>query len=295
MIRLPQMHIDLALDVRAELGEGPIWDARRSHLLFLDIMRGEVHTFDPSDGAHAIFEVGQPVGAITPSTRGDWVAAARDGFYRVNPTTGETALLAVVEADQPDNRMNDGYCDPQGRFWAGTMSMTPQREAGALYRLDPNGQVTQIITGVTTSNGIDWSPDGRFVYYVDTGTGRIDVFDFDAEHGWLLARRPLVTIAPEHGKPDGLIVDAEGFLWLALWGGGALHRYAPDGTLDRVVPMPVSHPTKCAFGGPDLADLYVTSASIALSADERAAQPHAGSLFRLRPGVTGRPARLFAG
>jgi len=295
MIRLPQMPIELALDVKADLGEGPIWDATRSCLLFLDIMRGEVHTFRPSDGAHAIFEVGQPVGAVTVSTRGDWIVAARDGFYRVDPATGRTMLVAMVEADRPDNRMNDGYCDPQGRFWAGTMSMTHQREAGALYRLDPDGQVTQIVTGVTTSNGIDWSLDGSLVYYVDTGTGRIDVFDFDAEHGRLLSRRPLVTIAPELGKPDGLIVDAEGFLWLALWGGSAVHRYAPDGTLDRVIPMPVSHPTKCAFGGPDLADLYVTSAATALSAEARAAQPQAGSLFRLQPGVKGRPAHPFAG
>jgi sugar lactone lactonase YvrE len=289
------MHIDLALDLRADLGEGPIWDARLRRLLFLDIMRGEIHTFDPATGDHAVFEVGQPVGAITPTKWGDWVAAARDGFYRVDPATGATMLLAAVEADLPDNRMNDGYCDPQGRFWAGTMSMVHQREAGALYRLDPDRRVTRILAGVTTSNGIDWSPDGSRVYYVDTGTGRIDLFDFDAEHGQLLNRRPLVAVAPEQGKPDGLIVDEEGYLWLALWGGGALHRYSPDGTLDRVVPMPVSHPTKCAFGGPDLADLYVTSASTALSPEERASHPHAGSVFRMSPGVRGRAARLFAG
>ena len=289
------MMVDIALDVRAELGEGPIWDARLKRLLFVDINRGEVHSYNPSDGTDAIFEIGQPVGAITPTTRGDWVAAARDGFFRVDPSTGATTLLAMVEADRPDNRMNDGYCDPQGRFWAGTMSMTHDRDAGALYRLDPNGHVTQMLAPVTISNGIDWSPDGALVYYVDTRTGRIDVFDFDAEGGRLLNRRPLVAIAPEDGKPDGLIVDEEGGIWLALWGGGTLHRYAPDGRLDRVVPMPVLHPTKCAFGGPDLADMYVTSASTALSADERASYPHAGSLFHLRPGMKGRPARPFAG
>ena len=158
------MHIDLALDIRADLGEGPIWDARLRRLLFLDIMRGEIHTFDPATGDHAVFEVGQPVGAITPTTWGDWVAAARDGFYRVDPKTGATMLLAAVEADLPDNRMNDGYCDPQGRFWAGTMSMVHQREAGALYRLDPDRRVSRILAGVTTSNGIDWSPDGSRVY-----------------------------------------------------------------------------------------------------------------------------------
>jgi sugar lactone lactonase YvrE len=133
------------------------------------------------------------------------------------------------------------------------------------------------------------------LYYVDTGTGRIDVFDFDAPAGTIAGRRPLVAIPPAQGKPDGLIVDADGCLWVALWGGGAIHRYAPDGQLDRAIPMPVTHPTKCAFGGPDLADLYVTSAWRALDPDARAAQPHAGSVFRLRPGVKGQVVHAFGG
>jgi sugar lactone lactonase YvrE len=289
------MDIELALDVKAELGEGPIWDAARQRLLFVDIMLGHVHEFDPVTGVDAIFEVGQPTGAVTPTARGDWLVAARDGFFRLNRATGATILFAIVEADRQDNRMNDGYCDARGRFWAGTMSMTHQREAGALYRLDPDGTVTTQIDYVTTSNGIDWSLDGRQMYYVDTGTSRIDVFDFDVEHGVIARQRPLVTIPAEQGKPDGLIVDADGCLWLALWGGGAIHRYTPDGRLDRAIAMPVSHPTKCAFGGPDLADLYVTSAWTALSRDQRAAQPSAGGLFRLRPGVKGRAAHVFAG
>lgn len=289
------MHIDIALDVKADLGEGPIWDAARRSLLFVDIMRGEVHEFDPANGRHAIFEVGQPVGALAPTTRGDWMAAVRDGFVRLDPATGGTRLAAIVEDDRPDNRMNDGYCDARGRFWAGTMSMTHEREAGSLYRLDPDGHVTRMVHGVTTSNGIDWSPDQRLMYYVDTGTGRIDVFDFDVARGDIANRRPFVSIAEKDGKPDGLIVDAEGAIWLALWGGGTLHRYTPDGKLERTVPLPVTHPTKCAFGGPDLADLFVTSARRPLSPKERERQPLAGSLLHCQPGVKGRPATRFAG
>ena len=284
------MQVELILDVKVELGEGPIWDQSRQRLLFVDIMRGDVHEFDPATGADSVFEVGAPVGAVTPTVRGDWLVATRDGFFRLNPATGNTTLAAIVEDDHPDNRMNDGYCDPRGRFWAGTMSMKHEAEAGALYRLDPNGKVTCMLTRVTTSNGIDWSPDGRSLYYVDTGTARIDVFDFDLDAGMISHRRPLVTIPDRDGKPDGIVVDAEGFLWLALWGGSAIRRYAPDGRLDRTIAMPVTHPTKCAFGGADLSDLYITSAWRALSPEERAAQPHAGSLFHCRPGVKGRPA-----
>jgi sugar lactone lactonase YvrE len=287
--------VELAFDVRAELGEGPLWDAARKRLLFVDIMLGHVHEWDPVSGADAIFEAGQPVSAVATTSTSDLILAVRDGFIRLNRTTGATTLVAIVEADHHDNRMNDGYCDARGRFWAGTMSMTHEREMGALYRLDPNGTVSQHLSGVTTSNGLDWSPDGRLLYYVDTGTGRIDVFDFDGQAGTIAGRRPLVAIAPAQGKPDGLIVDADGYLWVALWGGGAIHRYAPDGRLDRAIPLPVTHPTKCAFGGPDLADLYVTSAWKALSPDQRAAQPLAGSVFHLRPGVKGQVVHAFAG
>lgn len=289
------MQIDVALDVKTDLGEGPIWDQRRRSLLFVDIPRGEVHEFDPSSGSHAVFETGQPVGAIAPTSRGDWMAAVRDGFLRIDPATGETRLAAVVEEDRPDNRMNDGYCDPHGRFWAGTMSMSHEREAGSLYRLDPNGQVTLMFDGVTTSNGIDWSPDQRFMYYVDTGTGRIDIFDFDAASGEIRDRRPLVVVPERDGKPDGLIVDADGCIWLALWGGSAIHRYRPDGRLDRTLTLPVSHPTKCAFGGDDLSELFITSARRPLSAEGKEKEPHAGSILRCRPGVKGRPATPFAG
>jgi sugar lactone lactonase YvrE len=284
---------EVALDIRAELGEGPIWDDRRQRLLFVDIMRGHVHEFDPVTGADRVVEFSWPVGAVALTENGDWILAAIDGFYRANPESGAVQLVTSVEADRPDNRMNDGYVDARGRFWAGTMSMRKERGQGTLYRLDQDGVAYPIVSGVSTSNGIDWSPDNRTAYYVDTPTGRIDVFDFFLSTGAIENRRPFVTIPPGAGHPDGLIVDSEGFVWVCLWKGGAVRRYSPDGKLDRVIEMPVSLVTKCAFGGPDLDVLFITTAWIDLSEDQRAEQPLAGGLFRCRPGVKGKAINRF--
>lgn len=286
---------ELVLDVRAELGEGPVWDAARERLLFVDIMRGHVHEFNPSTGKDRVVEVGQPVGAIAPTVRGDWVIAAKDGFHRLDPVSGKTKLIAKVEAERTDTRMNDGYVDAHGRFWAGTMGLSGVRDRGALYRLDPDGRVHRMLGPVSVSNGIDWSPDNRIMYYVDTRTSRIDMFDFDPQRGAIARRRLFATIPEEVGYPDGLVVDESGFLWLCLWEGGAVHRLNPDGMVDRIIPMPVTLPTKCAFGGPTLEDLYITTAWIGLDETEKARQQHAGGLYRFRPGIKGRPARRFGG
>ena len=286
---------ELALNAQAQLGEGPLWDDRRQRLLFVDIMRGHVHEFDPATESDRIHMVGESVGAVALTTRGDWLLATKSGFSRLDPETGDVSPVATIEADQPKNRMNDGYVDSRGRFWAGTMGMGGLRGRGALYRLDPDGSVTRILTGVSTSNGIDWSPDDRLMYYVDTPTGRVDCFDFDVEAGTVRNRRPFVTIPPETGSPDGLVVDADGHVWLALWKGGAVHRYAPNGRLDYVALFPVTLTTKPAFGGSDLGDLYVTSAWIELKDVARARQPMAGGVFRLRPGAKGQRPRRFAG
>jgi sugar lactone lactonase YvrE len=288
------MTIDLVLDAHAELGEGPIWDDQRQRLMFADIMRGLVHEFDPISGSDRIYEIGEPVSAVALTRRGVYMLATKTGFVTLDPNSGLTSRVAFVEAEVQDNRMNDGYVDARGRFWAGTMNMYGRRH-GSVYRLDPDGKISRMIGGVSTSNGIDWSLDGKSMYYVDTPTGRIDVFDFDEASGTISNQRPLVNVPHTAGHPDGLIVDAEGFLWLALWAGGAIHRYAPDGRLDQSIALPATHPTKCAFGGPDLADLYVTTASIELSAEGRKAQPHAGGMYRLRPGMRGRAPNRYGG
>jgi sugar lactone lactonase YvrE len=289
------MDLEVALDARAELGEGVTWDPVAQRVIWVDIMRGRVHVFDPPSGACRTFPVGQPVGAAVPRAAGGLVLAVRDGFARLDLATGRMDPVAVVEAENPPRRMNDGACDAGGRFWAGTMALDERAGAGALYRLDPDGRVHRMLDEVTISNGIDWSLDGSRMFYIDTGTRRIDVFDFDPESGTIANRRPFVTIDAADGAPDGMTIDAEGGVWVALWGGGAVRRYDADGRLDLVIDLPVSHPTNCAFGGADLRDLYITTATIQLSPAQRASQPAAGALFRCRPGVAGRAAHAWRG
>jgi sugar lactone lactonase YvrE len=262
-------------------------------LYWVDIMRGCVHRFDPESGDDRAYSIGQPVGAVAASRSGDLMLAMRDGFGRLDLETGAVRPVAAVEADRLDHRMNDGACDSEGRFWAGTMAIDERPGAGALYRLDPDGSIHTMLQGVTVSNGIDWSADHRLMFYVDSATGRVDVFDFDRGHGAIENRRPFVRIPSECGIPDGLTLDSEEFVWVSLWRGGAVHRYAPDGSLDAVVRLPARYPTSCVFGGRDLGDLYVTTATIALTDAERSAQPFAGALFRCRPGVAGRKGHLF--
>jgi sugar lactone lactonase YvrE len=285
----------LALAARAELGEGACWDPRSHTLFWVDILRGRVHQFSPATSACRSWAVGQPVGAAAVREAGGLVLALRDGFATLDLETGALDWIARVEDDRPAQRMNDGRCDAAGRFWAGTMAFDPSPGTGTLYRLDPAGGATPVLADLTISNGLDWSPDGRSLYFVDSGTQRIDLFDFDLAAGALSNRREFVRVPDAAGMPDGLVVDADGCVWVALWGGGALHRYATDGALAAVVTLPVSHPTSCTFGGPDLTDLYVTSASVELTPAALARQPYAGGLFRLRPGVAGRAAHRFGG
>jgi sugar lactone lactonase YvrE len=254
-----------------------------------------VNRFRPGDGRATSLEVGQPVGAVALRERGGLVLAVRDGFGLLDPGSREVKMVAPIEANLAANRMNDGKCDPAGRFWAGTMDVDDQRGRGALYRLGTDLGVSRVLRGVTTSNGVDWSPDGQTMYYVDSGYPTIDAFDFDGSTGTPSRRRTLVALDPGDGTPDGLTVDAEGQIWLALWDGWEVRRYTPDGAPGLVVRLPVGRVTSCIFGGADLSDLYITSAWFGLSDEERAAQPHAGGVFRCRPGVSGRPARRFAG
>jgi sugar lactone lactonase YvrE len=286
---------DLVLDVAAELGEGPVWDAERRRLLFVDIMRGLVHAWDPATGNDRTIEVGEPVSAVAPTIRHDWVIATASGFSRLDPDSGHTMPIAAVEADRPETRMNHGLVDPRGRFWAGTMGMGGRTGAGTLYRLDRDGSVHPMLAPVDISNGLDWSPDGRLMYYADTPTGRVDVFDVDMDLGTIARRRTFADVSPSDGYPDGLVVDADGGVWLALWTGGAIRRYAPDGRLDLVVRVPASLTTSCAFGGEDLATLYITTAWIDLDAEGRRREPHAGGVFAVRPGARGRPVTPFGG
>jgi sugar lactone lactonase YvrE len=285
-----RLQADLVLDARADLGEGPLWDARTGELVWVDIMAGLVHRFDPESGTDRAFDVRQPVSAIVPRAAGGYVLALRDGFAFWD---GDAAtVVAPIEPQRREIRMNDGACDSRGRFWAGTMHVDYRRGEGSLYRLDADKTAQVMLSGVTISNGIAWSLDETTMYYVDTPTQCIDAFDFDAETGAISDRRRIVKIDAEAGSPDGLIVDAEGCIWVALWDGWEVRRYDPAGKHLASVAVPAARVTKPAFGGPDLTDMFITTAS-----PEKAnpSQPYAGGVFHVRPGVAGLPAHAYAG
>lgn len=284
--------VDVTYDSQDQCGESPTWLADLNRFAWVDIPAHLVHILDVSAGTRQSIDVGVDVGAIAPMAGGGLVAALKGRFAAVHPD-GHTSKLAAVEADLADNRMNDGKTDSHGRFWAGTMDYHARPDAGTLYRLNADLTVDTMLTSVTISNGIGWSPDDRLMYYVDSPTQRIDVFDYDADDGTISNRRVLAEVPRDAGLPDGMAIDSDGCLWLALFGGGSVRRYTPDGRVDAVLALPASQITSCAFGGPDLCDLYITSASIGLSSQERGTQPLAGAVFHCRPGATGLPPTLF--
>ena len=287
--------LELVLDARADLAEGPSWDAETRRLIWVDITAGAVHRFDPASGDDERFEIGQSVGAAVPTSDDRLALAVRDGFAILDPATGGIGRIADVEADLPETMMNDGKCDPAGRLWAGTKDVEGSRPLGSLYRLGADRRPTRILTGLTVSNGLGWSPDGATMYFIDSPTQRVDMFEFDVETGDVANRRSMLDFPREFGLPDGMTVDEEGLLWVAFWSGSAVRRIHPDGRVVAEVELPVSQVTSCAFGGDDLSDLYLTSARDGLSGAQLREQPHAGSLFRLRLGVRGLPQRPFAG
>jgi sugar lactone lactonase YvrE len=280
-------------------GEGPVWDERDGVLRFVDLTRGDVMTFDPRrsasgpESADALrrVHVADVVAALRPRTSGGWVLALERGFALTEPGSWRAGALIAAFTD-PAIRMNDGGCDPGGGFLCGSMAYTATTGAGSLYRLAPDGSVSEVLAGVTISNGFCVDPIGSLAYYIDTPTRRIDVFDLASDGATLEGRRPFVHIEPGAGLPDGLTVDADGGVWVALYGGSAVRRYLPDGRLDTVVTVPTPHVTAPAFGGAGLRDLYITTSQEGIDV---AADRLAGSLFHAEPGPRGLPPRPYAG
>ncbi|MFV2121235.1 SMP-30/gluconolactonase/LRE family protein [Streptomyces sp. Act-28] len=270
----------------AQLGEGPTWDPAAGRLVWVDVLGSRVHTYDPADGRRTVMLTAQHVGAAKPRAGGGHVVNLRDGIGLYDPDGSFRWLLH----DPVDGRRgNDAAVAPDGSLWAGTMRYDEAPGGGALPRIAPDGTATTLLPDVTVSNGTGWSPEGDLVYYVDSPTRRIDVLRTD--DGRVVDRRPLAVVEPGAGFPDGLTVDADGCVWVALWDGAALRRYTPDGRLDRTVPLPVRRPTACAFGGPGLRDLYVTTARTGLD------HPHplSGSLLVLPDAGQGGEGYAFAG
>jgi sugar lactone lactonase YvrE len=287
--------VDLVLDAHAETGEGPVWDHRDESLLWIDVTRGMVHRFDPVTRRDESFHVGQHVGALALRSAGGFVLAVRGGFANFDLGTSRAQAIADTEAATPTNRMNDGKVDSKGRFWAGSMAYSEEGREGSLYRLDQDHSVTRILTGLGISNGLGWSPNDRVMYHIDSLTGGVDAYDFNADTGQITNRHRLIDIERADGIPDGMTVDGEGYLWVALWNGWGIRRYRPDGALDGEIRLPVRQVSCCTFGGPDMRDLYITTAARDLSALELDDQPGAGGVFRHQPGVAGLPSRSYGG
>lgn len=355
--------VEVLIHTQALIGESPVWEGDAGVLLWVDILRGEIHATVASSGVDAVLRMGTAVGAVALRRRGGLVAAAGDGFCFVAdddarallrgvrddavdaPRSEESADVGVcqrprwlwragqggalhgktidggakrepfssevveprcVSRDAPCGdaeqgptglalRMNDAKCDVAGRLWGGTMTVERRPGACALYRLDPEGTVSRALGGVTLSNGLGWSPNGRTMYYIDTPLRRVDAFDFDVDTAAITRRRHLVQMEAGVGNPDGMTVDAEGCLWVAMAHGSAIRRYTPAGRLDKVVTLPVRKVTSCSFGGPGLDQLFVTTACVGLSEQELVAEPLAGAVLCCEVGARGLPADRFAG
>lgn len=279
----------------SRLAEGPVWDDSSGQLLWVDVPGGMVHRGDPVGGTCVCADVGAPVSLAVARRDGGWLIGKADGLYRWDPGSGLGQRWVAIEADRPENRLNDGACDPAGRLWVGTMASDAATGAGALYRVDADGVVARMLDGVTISNGLGWSPDGARFYYVDTPTGRVDTFAFDVAGGELGQRETFIAFTSDDGDPDGLAVDAEGAIWVAMWGGGTVRRYTPDGVLDHVVELPAANVTSCAFGGQDGTTLFVTTAQADGGTTTEAGEPGPGHVFAYPTRVAGAPVTRFAG
>lgn len=300
--------VELVLDAHASTGESPTWSEREQALYWIDIEGPALHRFDPQTGEDRRWEMPSQIGAFALCRSGKVLAALRTGLVEISTTSGDYRLLAPPPCNPRTHRFNDGKCDAAGRFWIGTMhkplegaepasgrnGVEADEEARNAHVYTRQGGLEAAGLRAVIANGLAWSPDHRTMYFTDTQAGTIHAFDFDLNSGRPSRPRVFKQFEPQAGKPDGAAVDREGHYWCALHGAGRVVRLDPDGTVEREIVLPVSQPTMCAFGGAALDTLYITSASSGLDAKAREREPHAGGLFRCKPGVQGQPAALFS-
>lgn len=282
--------VEHVLRLGHEIGEGPLWSPEEGVLYWVDIPAASFHRWQPDAKCYETFVLPRPVGSLGFRQGGGFILALKNGFHFWDPETHEVEFLVDPEADKPWSRFNDGAVDRRGRFWAGTMNDNGQSK---LYRYDPDGSLHVMETGITCSNGIGFSPDNHTMYYSDSQVYTVYAYDFELESGEISNRRVFRKF--DNGDPDGLTVDSQGNIWIAIWGGWCVEQYAPEGALIERIEMPVQYPTCPIFGGEEMNELYVTSAWYLLDRAGRGSQPLAGDLFRIRTGVKGLPEPKFAG
>ncbi|QIA07141.1 SMP-30/gluconolactonase/LRE family protein [Draconibacterium halophilum] len=284
----------LVLDTQSTLGEGALWNYKTGELMWVDIKKEILNVYNPATGYNKEMFTGQMVGTVVPTESGNALVALQNGIYHFNLETGAKKLLVDPEVDLPDNRFNDGKCDPSGRFWAGTISTKGGRGVAALYRFDPDTTIHKMVDEVSISNGIVWSADKTKMYYIDTPTQKVMAYDYDDATGEISNPVVAVTVPRELGSPDGMTIDENDKLWVALWGGSAVGCWNPStGELIDKIEVPAKNITSCAFGDEDMGTLYITSAREGTSDEELEKWPHAGGVFKIRPGVKGVQAFYF--
>lgn len=279
----------------ATLGEGPLWSRRDQRLYWVDVLGRKLHSYAPSSGARHTIDMPSEIGCVMERSRGGLAAMLRRGLAFIDPASGAVEQVQDLEGDKPNNRFNDGKVDASGRIWAGTMAFNADELTGTLYRVEGPDGVVAMDGPYLCPNGPAFSPDSRLMYHAETMRCVIYAFDFDPQSGEIGGKREFTRFPDGAGYPDGMTVDADGYLWVAHWGGARVTRFAPDGQVDRVIPMPVPFVTSLAFAGDDLSDLYITTATLPMSDSEKLALPEAGGLFHCRPGVRGVPNTSFAG
>ena len=280
-------------DLKADLGEGPVWVERDAALWFVDIKRQKIFRFDPASGEQREWDAPEQVGFVLPAERGGFIAGLQSGLHHLDPANGAFSLIAEVDSDLPENRLNDGVVDPNGRIWFGTMDNGERAKNGAFYCFDRGELKRTHLTGISITNGPAISPDGDRLYWVDTIPGTISACDIGAD-GELGPSREIIRIPAADGHPDGPTVDTEGRIWIGIYSGWEARRYAPDGELLERVRFPVSNITKIAFGGSDMKSAFATTARHLLRPDALEEQPLAGGLFRFEAGVAGVASPLVA-
>lgn len=289
--------VECVLPWQAEVGESPVWHPGEQMLYWIDIQGKEIHRFHPETGENETFKLPEIVTCIQLRDAGGLVLTLKKNFAFYDPDSKHLEKLAAVEMDVPENRFNDGKCDPQGRFWAGTMDAKNWKNpSGNLFRMTADQSIRKMQSEVVCSNGSGWSPDGGIMYYTETFRYAIYAYDFDPATGTISNRRTFAEIdAKSGGFPDGMTVDAEGFVWSNQVGLGKIVRHDPQGKIERVVQLPVPRATDCTFGGKDLQTLYVTSARETMTPEQLQEAPLSGSLFAIDTGIRGLPPSPFAG
>ena len=284
----------LVLKVETKLGEGAIWNHKSQELFWVDIEGKTLHIYNPALRQDQIFRLDQRIGTVVPTSERKAVVALEDGIYMMDLRRGATDLLVRPAEHGEGLRFNDGKCDPAGRIWVGSMHLQQTPGAAALYRIDAAGNAAKMLDSVTISNGIVWSSDQKTMYYIDTHLGNVRAFDYDNASGEISNERVVINVPEEMGFPDGMTIDAEDMLWIALWRGQGVGRWNPQtGKLLSKINVPATNVTSVAFGGPELDTLYITTASIDMTAEQQEQFPDAGSLYMAVPGVKGLKCSLF--